>query len=219
MKFLNFFMALCASTILVLTMSSMTQAQQDTQGTPEPVIENPAIENIALNAPPSQPRVLSPVQTLTGDPLIEDMVRRMAITKPDVMPDQIPSLFFTIFEQNLIADARLGLVARPATDAEIEDSLRDLENWKDDGTSPQRRMGPRELSIGGIIYTNNKDWTVWLNGQKITPKRIPPEIIDIRVSKDSIKLKWFDEYTNQIFPIKMRTHQRFNLDTRIFLPG
>jgi hypothetical protein len=32
-------------------------------------------------------------------------------------------------------------------------------------------------------------------------------------------MKWFDEYTNQVFPIRLRPHQRFNIDARMFLPG
>lgn len=158
-------------------------------------------------------KLLSPVDTLTGDPQVEDMVRRTFLYDLNVSPVQIPSLFFTIFEQNLLADARKGLVARPPTESEVEESQRRVE----EELPPV--MGPREISLGGIVYVSSGDWTIWLNNQKVTPDRIPPELVDIRVYKDYVKLKWFDAYTNQIYPVKMRTHQRFNIDTRIFLPG
>ncbi len=156
---------------------------------------------------------LLPVETLTGDPQIEEMVRRLQLYAPDILMQQIGSLFFTAYEQNLIEDARKGLVARAPTDFEISDSIKDQK----EGSRPT--MGPRELAVGGIVYISSGDWTVWINGQKITPDRLPSEILDIRVYKNYIKIKWFDAYTNQIFPIKIKTHQRFNIDTRIFLPG
>ena len=108
----------------------------------------------------------------------------------------------------MIAEARAGFTARPPTDTELRNA-----------TDGNVKIGVREINLAGIVYLSAGDWTIWLNGQKVTPSRLPPEILDIKVRKNSIKLKWFDEYTNQIFPIKLKTHQRFNIDTRIFLPG
>ena len=102
----------------------------------------------------------------------------------------------------------MGLTTRAPTDFELRQA--------EDGNVPR---GPRELSLGGIIYASSSDWSIWMNGQKITPNRLPPEILDIKVRKKYIRLKWFDAYTNQIFPVKLKPHQRFNIDTRIFLPG
>jgi hypothetical protein len=82
-----------------------------------------------------------------------------------------------------------------------------------------RPSSVREISLGGILYKSSNDWAIWINSEKITPKNIPPAIMDISVQQDLIKLKWLDFQTNQIFPVKLRPHQRFNFDTRIFLPG
>ncbi len=142
------------------------------------------------------------------DPRLEGFEERIALSNPQINLDQIPSLFFTPAEQSLIEEARAGLTTRAPTDFELRQAQ--------DGTVP---MGPREVALAGIVYLSAGDWTIWLNGQKVTPNRLPPEILDIRVLKNSIRLKWFDAYTNQIFPIKLKTHQRFNIDTRIFLPG
>jgi|GEM_PF-2737812 len=143
----------------------------------------------------------------TGNELVK-VFDRISFVKPDVSLNGMPSLFLTPSEQSLLQEARLGFTTRLPTDFEIQQA--------EQGNIP---MGPRELALGGIVYLSSGDWTIWLNSEKITPKNLPPEILDIKVRKNSIKLKWFDAFTNQIFPIKLRTHQRFNIDTRIFLPG
>lgn len=153
-------------------------------------------------------------EVFSDNPFLNIMLQQIKKVKPLVEPSQIPSLMFTTGEHGLIIDARKGLTARPATETEIKESE---EQQKDPAQRPPR--GPREIALGGIVYVSSGDWTVWINGQKITPDRIPPEILDIHVHKDFIKLKWFDAYTNKIFPVKLRSHQRFNIDTRIFLPG
>jgi len=144
----------------------------------------------------------------TQSGVLQPFVERLEIVRPDINLNQIPSLLFTPSEQSLIAEAREGFLARPPTDFELRQA--------EDGNVPR---GPRELALGGIIYTSSSDWSIWMNGQKITPQRLLPEMLDIKVRKKYIKLKWFDAYTNQIFPIKLKPHQRFNIDTRIFLPG
>lgn len=146
------------------------------------------------------------------DDIRTDVYGRLSIQDTGVKLLENNSLFFIPRELALLDDARRGVVARPATDQEIYDSqeLSRIENI------PQ---GPRELAMGGILYNSKDNWTIWLNGIKITPKRIPTEVLDIRVEKDVVRLKWFDAYTNQIYPIKLKAHQRFNIDTRIFLPG
>lgn len=142
--------------------------------------------------------------------IIEELEARAALKNPQVRIDQIPSLLFTSDEAALIASVRQGVIARPPTESEIRRA--------EEGEAPRER-GPRELALGGIVYKSSSNWTVWMNGQKITPQRIPSEILDIQVRKDHIRVRWFDAYTNQIFPVKLRPHQRFNIDTRIFLPG
>ena len=152
--------------------------------------------------------------TPTTPPLSSlSMIERAEFNTPGFSFDAMPSLFFTPRTLALLNDAKRGFVARNATPFEIDQASRNAE----EGTAPPK--GPREINIGGIVYAGNSDWTVWLNGQKITPDRLPPEILDIQVRKDYVRLKWYDAYTNQIFPIKLKTQQRFNLDSRIFLPG
>jgi len=141
--------------------------------------------------------------------LMDEMVERLKFRAPQVSINQIPSLFFTSAEAALIASVRNGIITRPPTERELDTGE----------TKQSPEAGVRELSLGGIVYKSSSNWTIWINGKKITPKRIPPEILDIKVRKDHVKIRWFDPFTNQIFPIKLKPHQRFNIDTRIFLPG
>jgi hypothetical protein len=130
-----------------------------------------------------------------------------AVTPPSTHPDELKTLFFTAWQYALLNEAKQQFNTRPPSASEMQN---------DNG---QKQSGPRELALGGISYRNAKDWTVWLNSQRIKPDAIPKEILDIRVSADHVDLKWFDNATNLIFPVRLRPHQRFNLDDRIFLPG
>ncbi len=130
--------------------------------------------------------------------------------REDFDVNRIPSLLFTYWQHQSIIDAKNKRgVVRPPTPSELEA----IERGED--------LPPaiRDITLGGIVYRGKDDWTIWLNGERVTPKAVPEEVLDLRVYKDYIEVKWIDETTNQVFPIRLRTHQRFNLDTRIFLPG
>lgn len=129
---------------------------------------------------------------------------------PGVMPDQIKTLFFTRWQHELLQDAKFGFWTRRPEEYELN---------KDPEALEKRVRDIREISLAGILYSAPEDWVVWLNGQRLTPDAIPKQVIDIQVAKDYVELKWFDSWTNLIFPVRLRPHQRFNLDTRIFLPG
>ena len=133
--------------------------------------------------------------------------------KPEkhVKGEEIPTLFFTLWQHQLLQEAKqFAFTANPAKPSRFEEEVLPKE---------KRAKGLRELSLGGILHFASDNWIVWLNGQRVTPEAIPNEVIDIKVNEDFIELRWFDEYSNLIFPIRLRPHQRFNLDSRIFLPG
>lgn len=133
----------------------------------------------------------------------------------DLNPARIPSILFTFWEHTAIRDAKRarGNVRAP-TEAEL---------MKDLGFKDTERVKPpaytRDIRLGGIVFVSNADWVIWLNDKRVTPDALPREALDLFVSKEYIELKWFDEWTNQIYPIRLRPHERFNIDTRIFLPG
>jgi hypothetical protein len=130
----------------------------------------------------------------------------IATAPPSVNPEDLKTLLFTAWQYALLLEAKTYNATRPPSASELNGN----------GQTP---TGPREISLGGISFITAKSWTVWLNSQRIKPDAIPKEIMDIKVSEDHVDLKWFDASTNLIFPIRLRPHQRFNLDDRIFLPG
>ncbi len=153
--------------------------------------------------------------------LVEEEVDVVAV--PEFEPikktfdlSKIPSLFFTYWQHQSIQGAkgdrlRNGSV-RPLSQKEMDAIDRG-------DVYDSEIVYIREVSLGGIVYNSKKDWTIWLNEQRVTPDAIPKEVLSLKVSKDFIELKWFDEKTNNVFPIRLRAHQRFNLDARIFLTG
>ena len=125
-------------------------------------------------------------------------------------PDKMRSLFFTYWQHEALLDAKRSRGnVRPPTQSELN-AL---------GTDDKIKPANRDLRLGGIVYVNAQDWTIWLNDMRVTPSAIPPEVIDLRVYKEYVEVKWLDDYTNQIFPIRIRPNSRFNLDARIFLTG
>ena len=126
--------------------------------------------------------------------------------------DRMPSLFFTYWQHQAIKDAKnkRGVVRQPT-----QEELEAIERGDELELDPERRYS----TLGGIVYKGEDNWTIWLNGKRVTPTAVPEEVLDLRVFKDYIEVKWIDDFTKQIFPIRMRAHQRFNMDMRIFLPG
>lgn len=84
---------------------------------------------------------------------------------------------------------------------------------------PPPEPGPRELHLGSLVYIADDDWIVWLNDTEIRPGDIPERAIAMEVTRDHVDIQWFDPYTNQIFPVRLRPGQRFNMDMRLFMPG
>jgi len=151
---------------------------------------------------------------LSSDPLLAmpiaealHLTRQLRPSEVDL--SQMTSLFFTRWQHALLQEAKQLFRTRPPTTSELSQSSQDQP----------RVRGIRELSVGGIVYNTSDRWTVWLNGQRVTPTAIPRQVLDIKVYDQYIDLKWFDSYSNLIYPVRMRAHQRFNLDSRIFLPG
>lgn len=126
-----------------------------------------------------------------------------------VTVDKVPSLFFTYWQHDAIDKAKnaKGKTRAPSAYEMDEDNEKNIQ------------PGDREIIINGIVFNSTNDWTVWLNGKRITPEALPKEVLDFRVRGDYVEFKWLDEYTNQIFPLRMRAHERFNLDMKMFLPG
>jgi|GEM_PF-5931464 len=81
---------------------------------------------------------------------------------------------------------------------------------------PERRL----IILSGILYRGKNNWTVWINGQKVTPDNYLPEIIEIKVENSSyVSLKWYDIGLQEVISITLRPNQVYDITTGILLPG
>ena len=88
------------------------------------------------------------------------------------------------------------------------------------GKAVQQQIPLRRLiSVAGLLWRSDADWIVWLNGKKVTPKSLLPEIVDIKVSRDAVTLKWFDIGINGVISLTLRPHQTYDIVTGVLLPG
>lgn len=180
-------------------------------GEPAPADAPPVTDPVATSAetaaaPAEAPAAQTPEQAATA----------VAVGEEAINPNEIPSVLFTYWEHTAITDAKRAAVSGGKTRAVTQE---EWQNIKDEPLGVKPPPEERDITLGGIVFVTRSDWTIWLNGKRVTPKAIPREVTDLKVYKEYIEMKWYDDYTNQIFPLRMRAHQRFNIDTRIFLPG
>lgn len=159
---------------------------------------------------PQPSEVASQLTEVEGSVTLQEKLEEKEVDVPvlsiqdDTKVSEIPSLFFTPEALALIKDAIEGLNTSTLADV---------------GASSEKDPGIRELALGGIVFKTDDNWTIWLNGRRITPDTIPGEIFDMTVYKEFVDLKWYDAYTNRLFPVRLRANERFNLDSRLFLTG
>ena len=201
MNFKLFFAALCLSIFTLVGQGAFVQAQNLDGNSAEQPAPSVSVEQPAPN----------------NDARVQET---FAVQKPLFNPAEYKSILYTSWEQDAIALARRAFnkgegYNRGASELEIQKSQRRQDLTEKIKPPPEER----EIRLAGILYDNGDRWTIWLNEERVTPDAVPPEVIDLTVHKEYIEFKWIDDYTNRIYPIRLRPHQRFNIDTRIFLPG
>ncbi len=75
----------------------------------------------------------------------------------------------------------------------------------------------RKIWLGAVFYRNPHNWIVWLNGHKLTPHRLLPEIMGIKVDGESVDLEWFDIGKNGVINVTMRPNQIYDIVTGLML--
>lgn len=147
-------------------------------------------------------------QTFQNDTVIEASQQRL-YQEPATSLQRIKlkSVFFTDEEYGLLMEALEGFRSKDATQQDVNSAK--TEEYK---------PAPRDITLAGLVYVNGFDWTLWLNNYQVKPDAIPDEVLDLKVFSEYVELQWYDSQTNQIFPLRLRPHQRFNLDAKIFLP-
>jgi hypothetical protein len=113
------------------------------------------------------------------------------------------SLFFTQDELVAISRANRGYVAK-------KDDV--VQKATEDATTAPVDRGRRVIKLSGIVYQGPKEWTIWLNGQRVTPKNIPNQVSGLTVDADHILLKWYDTAEQRLVTVTLHPHQKYNLD-------
>jgi hypothetical protein len=109
------------------------------------------------------------------------------------------SFFLTPFEIDSIRAARIGTPV---------------------ATKGARPPEHRVISLAGLFYRAPGKWIVWMNGKKMTPKDLLPEIVDIQVDGTAhVRLKWHDRVLNTVLSIELRPHETYDIASGILLPG
>lgn len=75
----------------------------------------------------------------------------------------------------------------------------------------------RIISVSGLLYRSPGDWIVWLNGHKLVPGTRLPELVDIKVERDRVHLKWFDIGMAKILSITLRPRQTYDITSGVML--
>lgn len=75
----------------------------------------------------------------------------------------------------------------------------------------------RIISVSGMIYRSPNDWIVWLNGHKLVPGARLPELVDIKVERERVHLKWFDIGMGKILTITLRPRQTYDITSGVLL--
>lgn len=169
-------------------------------GAPQPL--NTPGANAAAAAPAGDVALTATEASALGN-VEKAVASHVALDPSSAPPRDMKSLFYTTWQYALLVEARQSFRTRPPGG----------------GDTAKQDPGPREISLGGISFTNSRSWTVWLNNQRLKPDALPPQIMSFHVTRDYVDLKWFDNASNLIYPIRLHPHERFNLDNRIFLPG
>jgi hypothetical protein len=77
----------------------------------------------------------------------------------------------------------------------------------------------RRIKVAAVIYDSPDKWMVYINNQWITPNVSMKEIVDIKVERDLIHLKWYDIGANKVLVLTMRPNETYDIVTGVLLPG
>jgi len=206
---------LLASFLLCLVFAFPYKGFAQTSAAPSPLPALPSVGDV---------QAVTPAVPTGGAPLVKDTKPLSSMDNPVVFGPPKPVAFpaynpilFTYAEYLAIEEARhtRAFVRAPTQDELLHDFQAEEAQSEKVKPPPEKRF----IFLSGIVYKPGKKWTIYLNGQRVTPDALPKEIMDLKVYKTYVEMKWYDDYTNQIFPIRLRPHQRFNIDARVFLPG
>lgn len=158
---------------------------------------------------PGTPAAAPAATTAPGTPEAAAAVGAGAAATPSVPPVDLNAPFNESF---LFTPAEIVAIRRAAEGTVMGSAVLGADSVT---SIPVRRV----IALSGIVLRAPGDWIVWLNGKKMTPKDLLPEVMDISVQRDRVHLKWFDIGLNNIISITLRPHQTYDIVTGVLLPG
>ena len=72
----------------------------------------------------------------------------------------------------------------------------------------------RTITLKDIIYKSPTDWEISLNDQKITAtSERPPQVVDLQVSADTVRVKWFDKKLDGVVDATLTPFQTYDIES------
>ncbi|MEN8235990.1 MAG: hypothetical protein ABFQ95_00340 [Pseudomonadota bacterium] len=68
----------------------------------------------------------------------------------------------------------------------------------------------KQLHLNAVLYVDENNWTIWINGHKITPNSPNVHLIIHKVSSEHILCTW--KHTTQNYEVELRTNQMFKVN-------
>jgi hypothetical protein len=143
------------------------------------------------------------------------------VSLPKIDVRNLAPMFWTPQEIQIIEQIKKGIVPIEPIDEQsiLDNSEGDSNVSNANQEADMLYYAPRQITLNGVVYKSKDDWVIWLNGLRITPKSEFDPLKSISVAEGNVQLKWYDALTDQIFPIKLKPHQKFDFDIKAFLPG
>ena len=154
---------------------------------------------------PADSAVSEPAGNVTSGGEAEQEEKEPPIRQGEPYQPFDSSLFFTEVDIVRIKVALSGVTSDVVSEGEEGE----------EGAAPK----PRRLKLSGIAWSGPNQWMIWLNGKRMTPRSLPPEVIDVNVHKDYIDLKWYDYGFRKIIKLRLRPNQVYDITTGVMLPG
>ncbi len=189
----------------------------DAQSMAEMAIVGQASGTLTSNAVPPKPMdtMNEAMARPEGDPQTPAVVTPQppavtaTVTQTPIAPETktMDSIFFTPNQLIAITRANQGFIA-PA-------EAYDPDNQSSKPIDP----GPRIIALSGIVFNSQRDWTIWLNNERVTPNNIPDRVMGLSVRKDRVYIRWMDLGNQRIVNITLRPNQQYLLDSDSIVPG
>lgn len=181
---------------------------------PAPATDLPAIDMPTMPAAPAAAVPMPPAATETGLPAVPaspvpaaPQAAPTPIALPEVTAEQTYSYgsspYSVLFTPNQITNMKRALKAYENLSKEmptaVSDELIDIvEDLPVETTPPVEPTTYPAYQLSSIAYRAANDWTVWLNGTRITPKHNDGEVTVAAVKPDRVWFHWKPAYIGSL---------------------